>query len=438
MNYLRRLSTKPVDLLNAVSSKSPEKVLSQLQVLQAEGQQHVVTAEVLEAAIRCMKPANFFQSSNPVYPEYQKRMSYLRRWIAVSGISLTREICFLLLEEARIVRSGQQAEDVWAEMHKNGIKPNTYCYNSYMAATCMQPSVLKESVLRRRHDSRATISARHDKLEQAQQTSRRSVQLYREMLRAGVQPNAMTIEILLLNLGNSANFSGIRSLLLQTWNLWIPEPAFEALENQETPDEYEEEGIYLDEPADVNIAKQIPAELNPTQKTLLTIALIYGVNQQVQLGMHTVELFAKVYKMNISTEVWTKLMQWATLDSTVRGGFTDKMTAERIFEHVDADKRSVSMYAMLFKDLLLRQTNSDRILALIAELPESDHAQAVVATTLQKLEVQLQKKLSQLQRRLKIARGRGGVDEIRILQDDIAARSSRLAKVQRYWSNRAV
>ena len=436
-------------------TRSQSGIIEQLEVLKRSNLQDLLRTEHLSSIIRCLRPYDYFSkpTATDVHELYRRRMTYFRNWLANSNTVLSTDIYFLLLEEGRLDSAhypwSQITQRTWDAMLSAGIKPDTFCYNSYLATVCVQPRTFDRLRRRKIDEGDAAKLSRKSRLEHALKLARKAVIIYNEMLQASIQPNAMTIELLMLALAYAGNLSGLRLLVLQTWNIRIPAPAFEALEEQGVPDEYEEEGIDFDEVEQpgANIAKvSQESGLFPTQKSLGAIALSLGSNQQNRLALVTVQLFARVYGLKISTPVWTELMKWAHIDSERCGGFTDVNLVQEIMDTAREQygtRPSISMYNILIKNSILRQENPRKTLELLEELVSSvegsaqasrpihkknsrvPHAKAVAEMGMSRVERSLATEITQLERKLVDARASGGSDQIRLRRRRSRARASK-------------
>lgn len=452
-------------LLHAIQNRSPNKIVEVLQALLEAGQSHLISDKHLILLVRALRPENYFKTSpdHDAQTLYGRRMAFLRRWISKTHLSMSLETYFLLLEEARLDsakhNSSQMASKAWADMLEKQIEPDVHCYNSYIAATCVQPAKLDNVRLRKRNDSESRKKEREFWRKRSEIVLEKTTGLYREMLRKGVRPNSLTIELLGLALGWSANLDGLNSLLLQTWNISIPEPNFDALEDQGIPDEYEDEGITLrsTSEADVNVAN-IPddSDLFPTTKTLETIALCLGINQQNNLAVHAVETLAKAYQLTIPTRVWTILMKWSSLDNALSGGYTPRGHVMQIFERAQAlgTRPSIGMFNIAIRDSLLSDAAPeaayrlvDGMLSSVEGRPDGSistfklnereaHARYVAVKWLLRIRKNLLATIRQIERKLEIAEANGGPDEIRLRKQDLTRRTQHLDRTIKSWTDR--
>lgn len=454
------------DLLTAIRSRSPNKIIETLHEIQRHNKTQLLNDAHLQAVLRCMRPSDYFKAphSKNSYQIYRKRMIFLRRWIASSGIKCSREIYFLILEEARLVKvysgADRLAVETWSDMLAAGIQPDVHCYNSFIGATCIQPAALDKARLRRRTDDHKRKRDRIYRLEKAELAVQRAIGIYREMLKRGVEPNSMTIELLIVALGWCANFSGLKSLILQTWNILLPEPDSVSLEDQGIPDEYDEEGIDLADKVDspVNVAKVLPGSgIFPTQETLVAVAAAFGVSQQSKVAVHAIRLIARVYGLTISTKVWTELMKWSSADSEYLDGFTSHGQVDWIMTLAKDEYGTVpspSMYGSVIQHSLIGERISDRTYQLVDEMLTSltrdaptdqlpfkytercPHARQIAIGAMIKAKRNRSGPLGQLVRRLERAKANGGSDEIRLLENDIARRTTDLEHQMNAWSIR--
>lgn len=450
-------------LLSAVQGRAPNRILEQMTLLAENHKAYLLGPVHLELIIRAMRPGRYFQNIevNEVHETYQSRMTFIRKFINTLGAKLSRNAYVLLLEEARLLRlrsnRSRLANDTWADMEEAGIRPNVHCYNAFIAATCIQPSDLEKFPLRKRNreNKHRTIV-----LQKAEQTVQKAVSTYHEMIKRNIEPNAMTIELLILALGHASNLSALRLVILQTWNMSLPEPVFDAMEDQEVPDEYEEEGVEMTDqlPSTVDTATvSRESVLFPTQKSLLAIAMAFGILQQNTLALNAVRNLAQLYGLPISAVVWTELMKWAAADSESLHGFTSRGHVEELYRiaiDVYKERPSISMYSVVVRHLLKLERGPstayevmDQMLSDVdsgetrprLRLKNSDqatHARVVAMSALKLMQRTLSMPIRQLTRRLATARMNGGVDEIWLIEQDLSRRSTNLRDAVAQWQKR--
>lgn len=449
------------DVINTVRSRSQNQVIQKLQDIEDQGNSHAISDSSLEMLVRSVVPNSFFTTLDG-HKLYRQRMNYIRKWFTTNRRSIPRSIWFLLLEEGRLDkaqnRSSQSTTRTWSAMLAAGIKPDVHCYNSYMAATCLQPASFDHVRLRRKHETSSRLNLRQRNKSKAQITVQNAVKVYRQMLSQGILPNSMTIELLILSLAWDANLDALKSLLLQTWNVALPTPNFDALMDQSVADEYEEEGIELEDKVnpDTNTAKYDKDDvLFPTQETLLVMAMAYGANSQCHLATSAVRLLANVYNLQISTKVWAELMKWSAADSEHLHGFTPRTYVEELFQMAQEEygtRPSIGMYAILASHHLSGDRNPSATFAVIDAMLSSiegdvrigrpiyksskhyPHARQVVMSMLGRLERNLRSAVLQLER--KRGRASAGPDELRLLDEDILRRKEHLLSVSAQWDDR--
>lgn len=449
-------------LLRAVQTRSPDKILEHLDMMVETNRAHLVGPVHLELIIRAMRPPDHFGDTQIKNKQrtYKRRMKSIRKFIRNSRIAVSRDCYVLLLEEARHLKpekGNQLADEIWADMLGAGIVPDTHCYNSYIAATCVQPSVLDHLELRRkRKDNRR----RAGMLEQAEMLGQKAVAIYQQMYRKGIQPNSMTIELLILALGSHGNLSTLKSIILKTWNIVLPEASFNALDDQGVPDEYEDEDLDMTDKTNTDVDIPIvdrESHLYPTQKTLIAIAAAFGSCQQNGLGLYTVRTVAKVYNMTISTNVWTELMKWSAADSDQLDGFTPRAHVAETLQLAETTYQtipSISMYSVAIRHELasMREPSAaysffDRMLTSVQgrkEIPRATfkknervpHARQVAIRALSRMERNLKSPIQRLERKLIVAERKGGVDEMRLVADDLERRLLHLDKTLAQWTQR--
>lgn len=377
-------------LLKALQRRDAEGIWRVLQVLDSQDRLHLIQEYHYLEILRSLRPRKLLEDKAKlmdsqyrkiVFKQFAERVNWVKNTMVRHKVDLGLPHYFRLLEAARGLKSVYLAKRFWSEMIQAQIHPDVYCYNAYMAAVCAQASDFGEFRMRKRQPKNQTSSymRRHRRHVEQKGGAAEAIMLYREMLERNVKPTSMTFDILLLALGRDGNLPAIRSLLNQTWNIALGPTNMNAvpIEEQGVVDEYEEEGVDVEEPfdPDANTAKFTrDSVLYPTSHTLLAIATAFGVNSQIGLALEAVDRLSKAYDIRIDQKTWTALMKWAYADAAPSGFTLAKVSADILdlargkpYECVP----SLPMYMYAIRSHLAR-SKTDDALKLLEEMMKAE------------------------------------------------------------------
>ncbi|ORY76093.1 hypothetical protein BCR37DRAFT_395390 [Protomyces lactucae-debilis] len=387
---------------------------------------------------------------------YVSRQRFILRLMRTANISWSRESYFLVLEHARFLKDRNLATQTWDAMSTAGIVPDSSCYNSYIATIAVPRRIFDKFRLKKRNDNTARVEAYKAYQASADDASRKAVILYQEMVKRGVQPNAHTIELLILALGRAGNLNALRSIIKQTWGLYVSDDArnWQMAEIEGVADEHDEEGLDDYNRTDTSLPEpkyDANSSLFPSHKTLLAVVSALGIHHQTGLALEYIAQFRKVYDTQVTTRVTANLMQLALADSTITGGFTDRQQVRRIFDvarsafGVQPDQ---SIYSVLINSEL-QQENTNKALDVLEEmlatieaghLPpyKSKTAQTrhIIRSVLSKTRRLLSATHNQITRRLAQDVKEGGDDAIRLRRGISESRAESSEKLLEHWRKR--
>ncbi|RPB15962.1 hypothetical protein P167DRAFT_557159 [Morchella conica CCBAS932] len=236
-----------------------------------------------------------------------------------------------LLNCARAGNDRVLAEQLWRRMAAAGVAPDTWAYNSYMAALCGTVTSKRELRV-----TEQTLAMRSSTPEDVRT---RAVTIYRSMIDRGVVPNSMTFDLLLLAMSRMGDIKGVCRTLKEVWDVDVGALAT----GKET--------------APPVVGKGSP--LYPTQHTLLAVAAAFGSNNDVESAVRTVDHLARRYKVPISRATWAMLLNWTYVATRPPAPYLPKYSPVNLWGIMTAPPYSVAptieMYDYVVRSLIARK-----------------------------------------------------------------------------------
>lgn len=223
--------------------------------------------------------------SNYNYEEFRRRLHIVTKGMQANGHSLGIFEYTHLLDCARAGADTEMAEQLWGQMAQDGITPNTWAYNSYMAAMCGTASIDRENRLTERN-----LALRIQRPQNARETA---LKIYRRIIERGVTPNSMTFDIFMLAVARMGDLASVHRTLKEVWGVEVA-----ALSSSETPKPMQPPLMTPDSP------------LYPSPHTLVSVAVAFGSNNEVETAIRIIDHLTCRYKINITTPTWTALLNW--------------------------------------------------------------------------------------------------------------------------------
>lgn len=223
-------------------------------------------------------------SSSCSYEEFRRRLQVITKGMQASGHSLGISEYTHLLDCARAGGDTEMAEQLWNQMAQDGITPDTWAYNTYMAAVCGTASTNREQRL---SDHNLTLRTKNS--ENARDTA---LAIYKRMMERGVTPNSMTFDILMLAVARMGDFTAIYRTLKEIWGVDVA-----ALSNPETPESMQP----LMKP---------DSPLYPSPHTLTAVAAVFGSNNDIETAIRIIDHLTRRYNIPITIPAWITLLNW--------------------------------------------------------------------------------------------------------------------------------
>lgn len=270
--------------------------------------------------------------ANPYVPAYKKfwgNIKLVLQTMTISGHQPTALDYTNLMAKAVFTRSPHLLNTFWEHMMKSGVRPNTWTYNSRIASVAgIQPW---------NHMKRFPTVHHQDYVEKWKNNKKssltESMSMYEEMLKIGLFPNSMTIELLIMAHSRVGDVAGIDRLVQNVYGLVV-----------------DEEGTEL--PAGARPAITIGSPIYPSPKTLKTLAIAYCRNGKFASALQTVDLLSKLYAIEIRDETWDILLTYSYALSRPKYNILPHGTAELLAAQMrERTGREISLQS---RDILIR------------------------------------------------------------------------------------
>lgn len=274
--------------------------------------------------------------SNYSYEEFRRRLQVVTKGMQANGHSLGILEYTHLLDCARAGKDTEMAEQLWSQMAQDEIIPDTWAYNSYMAAMCGTASTDREHRL-----TEHNLTLRAQKSENARDTA---LKTYRHMIEHGVTPNSMTFDIFMLAVARMGDLASVHRTLKEVWGVDVT-----ILSNPETP-----------EPMQPLMTPDSP--LYPSSHTLTSIAVAFGSNNDVETAIRIIDHLTRRYKITITIPTWTALLNWTYVSIRPRAVLPrySVMNLWRIMTAAPYKvKPTLEMYDYLVRSLIARKMLPD-------------------------------------------------------------------------------
>lgn len=274
--------------------------------------------------------------SNYSYEEFRRRLQIVTKGMQASGYSLGILEYTHLLDCARAGEDTEMAEQLWNQMAQEGITPDTWAYNSYMAAMCGTASTDREQRLTERN-----LSLRAQKTENARNIA---LTIYKRMIERGVTPNSMTFDIFMLAVARMGDIASIHRTLKEVWGVDIA-----VLGGPEAPESIQP-----------LMAPDSP--LYPSSHTLASVAVAFGSNDDVETAIRVIDHLTRRYKIPITIPSWVALLNW-TYVFTRPPAILPKYSVINLWRIMTAApykvKPTLEMYDYLVRSLIARKMLPD-------------------------------------------------------------------------------
>jgi hypothetical protein len=226
------------------------------------------------------------------YENFWTKTKYVLEQMSSNGHRLTGIDYTHLMNSARVTSDRKLGDMLWERMNSEKIRPNTWTYNVRLAM---------EAGVKPTANSRKFPMLHHPEYLERWTNNPGSaltkcMSLYEEMLKKGLFPNLMTIELLIMAHARQGEVDGISKILRDVYGIYIGLNA----ENFEPPQ------------------PKVPvgSPIYPNSETLKVLAISYCRNGQFDFALQAVALVAQTYKLEITEKTWDILLTWSYAFST--------------------------------------------------------------------------------------------------------------------------
>lgn len=252
-----------------------------------------------------------------IFAYYKSKIRSITDKLVADGRQLGLQDYRLLLNLARSMGDGDGSVEVWDEMTKHQIKPDTICYNHYFEARCWEDTYypmektktrvcsLYLNIRRTGHNQPQTgnRSERNDHLGYKVGpggVKQEVTTKFTEMIARSVRPDGKTYGLLMTAYSREGDLQAVKSILKSVWDVDV-----DAIMKSED-DFMRPAAIHADSP------------LHPTPELLCTIAHIFGSNSELAVAMRIVDHISRRFFIAIDRETWRELLEWTFALSKLR------------------------------------------------------------------------------------------------------------------------
>ncbi|KAI9770360.1 MAG: hypothetical protein M1835_006564 [Candelina submexicana] len=252
------------------------------------------------------------QPIQDIFAKYVKNIGEITRVRRLAGSKLGITDYTFLLNCARAVGDGNVAEGLWRDMKWDGVVPGTTCYNHYFAAKCW--SGMFHPV--RRHKIRVIPYHMVMRISKTPRDGfdghilglKRGIkatilQEFEKMVQSGLLGDEKTFTLLMTAMAREGDTNGCKAILNKVWGVDV-------------------DGILKGEEAASQAVKEYPktSPLRPGTDLLMTVAHVYGCNNDIPTALRLVDHISRGYSIPIPLDVWSHLLEWTFVLAVPRYG----------------------------------------------------------------------------------------------------------------------
>lgn len=257
------------------------------------------------------------QQMDEIFKYYKSKVRSITDKLVADGRQLGLQDYRLLLNLARSMGDGDGSVEVWDEMIKHQVKPDTVCYNHYFEARCWEDIYYPMEKTKTRICSLYLNIRRtgHNQPQAGKRSERKDHLGYKvgsgglkqeitskftEMIARSVRPDGRTYGLLMTAYSREGDLQAVKSILKSVWDVDV-----DAIMKSED-DFMSPAAIHADSP------------LHPTSELLCTIAHIFGSNSELAVAMRVVDHISRRFFIAIDRETWRELLEWTFALSKLR------------------------------------------------------------------------------------------------------------------------
>lgn len=221
----------------------------------------------------------------------------------------------VLLRLAATAADRSVAMDLWGDLHKGSLVPDTECYNALMHALLWDRRMGRnDSTWRRplgwRADGYFQLAKKKGILPFGPPSGSYEgivSALFDELLNSERLGDETTIVHLITAHARDGDLTNVKSILQRIWNIRV--------------DELAAHGVQRSPP------KSLPpsSPMHPTSRLLYAVAHCFGINSELPVALRLVDFISTNYKLSVPADVWSELLNWTYVQSTIRSGRFKKL-----------------------------------------------------------------------------------------------------------------
>jgi len=384
-------------LRRALQSESPHAIINALTKFIATSQKKVqrheafrmLTPNTFSEILRCLDPEHFVGRyvdlhKNNVSPRtgsftalqlqtedgiHQFCVNFMARIESIiearrsDGYELSLSDYKYLLRCAGVVENPRASQTVWRAMKREGLEPDTECYNYYLSGLLRvgisngtQRSEIRTKYLPRSGPKRPSevFQGYYERLgiDFKYETSK----IFDDMLQRGVTGDEKTFCLLMISSARVGDVEGVKAILGRVWGINV-----DKLMTMNEKDLGEPNSYPFDSP------------FRPSKTLLFALVHCFGINNMVPTALRLVDYVSRKFSLIIPTEVWEDLLgvTYALSKPRTLSGETGKMSptylgpeaVSILWSALTAEpynvKPNMAMYDKLIVNLLRRQQFSE-------------------------------------------------------------------------------
>jgi hypothetical protein len=210
-----------------------------------------------------------------------------------------------LLRCARAVGNPSASDSLWKSMNDDGITPDTECYNQYMGVKVWTEA---ENGHQRNKLRIIPYHLQARKIAEGRRTQKalpyeghavgdgglksEITRLFNQMVDSGSLGDEETFCLMMVAFGREGDTDGIRSIINKVWGIDVL-----ALMSREESSLPPVEQYSHDSP------------MRPSNTLLLTIAHVYGINNDIRTALRLVDYLSRQYSIDITIDAWRELLE---------------------------------------------------------------------------------------------------------------------------------
>lgn len=252
-----------------------------------------------------------------VFAYYKSKVRSITDKLVADGRQLGLQDYKLLLNLARSMGDGEGAVEIWDDMIKHQVTPDTICYNHYFEARCWEDTYYPTEKTKTRICSLYLNMRRtgHNQPWAGNRSERKDhlgymvgpggvkqevTTKFTEMIARSVRPDGKTYGLLMTAYSREGDLQAVKSILKSVWDVDV-----DAIMKSED-DFMSPATVHADSP------------LHPTSELLCTIAHIFGSNSELAVAMRIVDHISRRFSIAIDRETWRELLEWTFALSKLR------------------------------------------------------------------------------------------------------------------------